>query len=103
MPNQAFGLNTGHPATYFYYSHYYQFPVGQRGGAGAGSGAGANSAFGRPSSQGIPFFAGGNGVILPINPAGANPIGGQGLGGQGLGGLGFGINQPLAPGISVMQ
>jgi len=96
LPNQAFGLNTGHPATFFYYSHYYQFPAGQRG--GAGSGAGANSSFGRPAAQSIPFFAGGNGVILPINPAGANPIGGQGLGG-----LGFGINQPLAPGIGVMQ
>lgn len=92
LPNQAFGLNTGHQATFFYYSHYYQFPAGQRG--GAGSGAGANTgAFGRPNSQAIPFFAGGNGVILPINPSGANPLGGQGLG----------INQPLAPGIGVMQ
>src|SRR5262249_1838853 len=79
---------------FFNYSHYYQFPAGQRGGAGgAGSAAGGNNAFGRPNNtQATPFFAGGNGVIMPINPAGANPLGG---------GL-FGINQPLAPAMVVM-
>jgi hypothetical protein len=88
-PNQALGLQTGHPATYFYYSHYFQFPqAGQRGG---GAGAGGNSAIGRPNTQATPFFAGNNGMLMPVNPSGANPLGGP-----------FGTNQPLAPGMVVM-
>lgn len=76
LPNQAAGLRTGHPATYFYYSHYYQFP-NRAGGGGAGSGAGGNmGTFGRPNTQATPFFAGAGGVLLPINPAGADPLGG---------------------------
>jgi hypothetical protein len=80
-PNQAAGLNTGHPATFFYYSHYYQFPSAQRGGAGGGAGAGGaagvnNANFGRPNTQATPFYFGNGGLLLPINPAGANPLGG---------------------------
>lgn len=88
-PDQARGLQTGHPTTYFYYSHYYQFPNIKGGGGGAGSSgvAGTNSAFGRPTTQALPFFTGSNGFIMPVNPAGANPIGGV-----------FGTNQPQVPG-----
>ena len=81
LPDQALGLNTGHPATYFYYSHYYQMQPGQRGGAGAGGGSG-NSNFGRPNTMATPFYAGTGGVIMPINPGGANPLGGSPFGAQ---------------------
>lgn len=90
-PDQARGLQTGHPATYFYYSHYYNFQQGQRPGAG-GSGAGNNSNFGRQATQPLQLFTGNNGVIMPVNPAGANPLGGDPFGGI----------QPLTPGLNVM-
>lgn len=73
-PDQALGLRTGNPATFFYYSHYYQFPGTQRG-AGGGT---SNANFGRPTTQGTPFYIGtGSGLIVPVNPSGANPIGSQ--------------------------
>jgi len=81
-PDQAAGLQTGHPSTFFYYSHYYQFPNQQRGG-----GSNSNSGFGRPATQPLPFFTGSNGIIMPVNPAGANPLGGA-----------FGNIQPTVPG-----
>jgi hypothetical protein len=77
-PNQAAGLQTGHPAVFQYTSHYFPMPNMQRGAGGASSGMGvAGNAFGRPG-PGIPFFAGSNGVLLPVNPGGANPLGGVG-------------------------
>ncbi len=81
LPDQTTGLSTGHPATYFYYSHYYQMQPGQRSAAG---GAGGNSNFGRPNTTATPFYSGvgGGGVILPINPGGANPLGGSNFGTQ---------------------
>ena len=81
LPNQALGLQTGHPATYLYYSHYYPIQAGQRGGATSGGTTGAGN-FGRPSTQATPFFFGSNGIYLPVNPSGPNPIGGSPFGAQ---------------------
>lgn len=84
--DQAAGLQTGHPATFFHYSHYYQFPNAQRSG-----GSNTNSGFGRPTAQPLPFYTGtNNGILMPVDPGGANPLGGT-----------FGTIRPQAPGQTI--
>jgi hypothetical protein len=89
--NQALGFTTGHPATFFYYSHYFPTGTMQRAGGASGVG-GVNNTFGRPSTAGTRYITGLNngGILSPFNPTVVNPLGGSVFG------------TPVAPGTAVV-
>jgi hypothetical protein len=56
QPNALGGMQTGHPATYFNYSHYFPMSMGTVGIGGAGTASGFGTGIGGTNSGIRPFF-----------------------------------------------